>query len=126
MRRMIAILLSLAALGLSSCQCERLKETSPRRYYLAQSEAPPSDNPAAPFSAHSLGALGYQFFARREPSLILFRSEVGPTLPLVRHCSPRALMQMSRGSYLNTDNVGIVNINKYGRIRQQLNTVVSP
>jgi hypothetical protein len=67
MRRMIAILLSLAALGLSSCQGERLKETSPRRYYLAQSEAPPSDNPAAPFSAHSLGALGYQFFARREP-----------------------------------------------------------
>jgi hypothetical protein len=29
MRRMIAILLSLTALGLSSCQGERLKETSP-------------------------------------------------------------------------------------------------
>jgi hypothetical protein len=41
MRRMIAILFSLTALGLSSCQGERLKETSPP-YYLAQSETPPS------------------------------------------------------------------------------------
>jgi hypothetical protein len=58
---MIAILLSLAALGLSSCQGERLKEASPRRYYLTQSEAPPSDNPAAPFSAHSLVRLDTNF-----------------------------------------------------------------